>query len=134
MSTFMILARGGFGGQKTEFPLFCICHIWKHFWLKNNDNPRECFFRIWCYSGSHGELLFCRCACALVVFYISIVFDNDGQLRMMNKWMMAENEFERLDDTTSSFTYIQNDGNRSTYHMKYLPHWHSFPSIKGQCS
>ena len=83
-------------------------------------------FCIWCYSGSYGELLFCRCACALLVFYISIVFDNDGQLRMMNKWMMAENEFERLDDTTSPFTYIQSDKNRSTYHMKYLPHWHSF--------
>ena len=132
MSTFMKLARGVLYSQKTKFPLFCICHIWKHFWLKNNDNPRECFFRIWCNSGSYGEMLFCRCACALVVFYISIVFDNDGQLRMMNKWMMTENEFERLDDTTSSFTYIQSDENRSTYHMKYLPHWHSFFCIKGQ--
>ena len=64
------------------------------------------FFDVGCCSGSHGELLFCRCAWVLVVFYISIVFDNDGQLRMMNTWMMAENEFERLDDTTSSFTII----------------------------
>ena len=64
------------------------------------------FFDVGCCSGSHGELLFCRCAWVLVLFYISIVFDNDGQLRMMNTWMMAENEFERLDDTTSSFTII----------------------------
>ena len=118
---------------KPNFPFFAYV-TWKRFGRKNNDNPRECFFDVRWYSGSHGELLFSRCACALVVFYISIVFDNDGQLRMMNKWMMTENEFERLDDTTSSFTYIQNDENRSTYHMKFLLHWHSFPSIKGQCS
>ena len=104
---------------KPNFPFFAYV-TWKRFGRKNNDNPRECFFDVWCYSGSHGELLFSRCACALVVFYISIVFDNDGQLRMMNTWMMAENEFERLDDTTSSFTIIKLYYDRCTYHMIHL--------------
>ena len=91
------------------------------FGWKNNDNPRECFFDVRWYSGSHGELLFSRCACALVVFYISIVFDNDGQLRMMNKWMMVENEFERLDDTTSSFCIINWESIRISHNIISVP-------------
>ena len=94
----------------------------KCFGRKNNDNPlANDFCDVWCHNGSYCELLFCRCACALVVFYISIVFDNDGQLRMMNKWMMVENEFERLDDTTSSFSIINWESIRISHNIISIP-------------